>query len=281
MSSVPFFLLPKFMQDRIESCRKAEREARKKAFDKMKEDPIIWDDKTKFEKFMVVDTQSWYEHTREFWPFQDQYVVDRRVTTDWKRELETDIVIDVTKNPDYPDRMLYRHQLLPAGDFLEMRGSKYQKGEIAFTEDTVIPTIIRDRRFSWSVWMSFTPMEYMTLRAGTRFARGDVLVGGLGMGWQAKKIAAKKNVKKVTVVEKEKALIDVIGPTLPKTIEVVHGSVYDYLKKNSITKHDRVVLDIWPGIMDSRDDYKLHRLFREVTGLRERTWCWGGKPRGY
>ncbi len=61
-------------------------------------------------------------------------------------------------------------------------------------------------------WMSLTPMEMMTMRHGTKRARGRVIVAGLGLGHQLIEVSKRKQVKEIVLVEKSQELVDWILP---------------------------------------------------------------------
>ncbi len=283
---IPSFLLPPQWLAAERAAQKRFEEERRKFYKLARKSPTIWDGmKTKLEPRMVLDAQSWVDDTKPYWPFPDDPVIDRRKVKDWRKKLDTDRAIKVGEDCEgSPHWWLYRHQLLPAGEWISITNGKRQKGIVAFTDDVVVPTVLSKRDWvSWSpdygmeVWMSFTPMELLTQRGAIRFSRGDVLVGGLGLGWVARKIAEKKSVTRVVVVEKHQALIDLMKPTLPRGIELVCGDVRKYLEEHG-QSFDKLVLDIWPGFGDSREDWELAKVFSRYPGLRKKAWCWGGLP---
>lgn len=54
-----------------------------------------------------------------------------------------------------------------------------------------------------NTWMSITPMELESHITHVLEATGDVLVGGLGMGYYITQIVSKPDVKSVVVIEKD------------------------------------------------------------------------------
>lgn len=123
---------------------------------------------------------------------------------------------------------LYRERILEAGSSLATKSGN-RSGVVIFDGPVKIPMIhSKDRDELWSLdpWMSFTPMEFFTLRPGTRMARGHTIVAGLGLGHQLVEVCKKKNVTKVTLIEKDQGIVDWILPRLDlndKDFEVVVG----------------------------------------------------------
>jgi len=161
------------------------------------------------------------------------------------------------------------------------------------------------------VVMSYTPMEILSMRQGWKRARGHVLVGGLGLGIIARKALMKKTVKHVTVVEIDKAVIDLVGPSLKEDfgdrVTILHSDVYrvltgltdtlladalgaitqrsGYLRRQAVktvpptlwdpaTKYDSVLLDIWNGVSGKYDD---GGIFEHLSATHKHVWGWGYK----
>jgi spermidine synthase len=129
------------------------------------------------------------------------------------------------------------------------------------------------------VIMSLTPMEVITQRSGVRKARGNVLIGGLGMGWLTRRVCEKKNVKRVTVCEINPAIADFFGRSLVKEfrhldIEVV--DVYDHLD-TELYVYDTILMDIWPSTGGAGYDKK----FRDLVVAHPRVWGWMYHPDYY
>lgn len=102
--------------------------------------------------------------------------------------------------------------------------------------------------------MSDTPMEQRSNQEFIEAANGDVLVAGLGIGLILKTALLKREVKSITVIEKNQ---DVINITLPKIkhekLNVVCCDIHDYLKSPELKAkdhpvYDTIYFDIWPDI---------------------------------
>ena len=61
-------------------------------------------------------------------------------------------------------------------------------------------------------WMSLTPAELLTLRPGTKLAKGRVVIAGLGPAHQLLEVGKRRAVKEITVVERSEELVNLIMP---------------------------------------------------------------------
>jgi spermidine synthase len=139
-----------------------------------------------------------------------------------------------------------------------------------FTDEVYFP-VLRD---SNDVVMSLTPMEVMSQRAGLRKARGNVIMGGLGLGWLALRVLERKQVKHLTVVDNDREVIRVFGEPLKKKfgdkLLLLHGDFYETALDDS-AKYDTVLADIW----NEYGEASYNRRFKEVKAKYERVWGWG------
>jgi hypothetical protein len=156
-----------------------------------------------------------------------------------------------------------------------------QVGTVVFDSDVIIPALYEarpedqrsDGHFEDMPWMSLTPAELMTLRPGTRKAKGHTVIAGLGLGHQLIEVTKRLQVKRVTIVELDAELVEWIMPRirphLRKPVEVVVGDAYEVIPR---LKADVALIDIFPGYGDG---------FRRVGELAARSpgiktfWGWG------
>jgi hypothetical protein len=132
------------------------------------------------------------------------------------------------------------------------------------------------------VIMSDTPFERRGHLDFVYHARGQVLINGLGIGMALSAILKKTDanrVDKVTVVEIDEDVIDLVGPHYKKDprVEIVHASAFDYTPPKGI-RYDAVWHDIWDNICsDNLPDMKrLHRKYGrrcKWQGSWEREQC--------
>jgi len=113
-----------------------------------------------------------------------------------------------------------------------------------------------------ALMMSDTRMEKRSNTGVVLNATGHVLIAGLGLGMITHPIAAKKEVKSITVVEKSPDVIKLVGPSLHKKVKVVEGDIFSWAPAKG-TKFDTIYFDIWANITtDNLDDMaKLNRRF--------------------
>ena len=156
-----------------------------------------------------------------------------------------------------------------------------QVGTVIFDSDVIIPALFEERppeerdngRWNPTPWMSLTPAEMLTLRPGTRLARGKVVIAGLGLGHQLIEVSKRLQVKRIVLVEHDQELIDCLLPVIlkhvRKPVEVIVGDAYEVIPT---LKADVALIDIFPGYGDG---------FRRVAELQRRSpgikkmWGWG------
>lgn len=94
------------------------------------------------------------------------------------------------------------------------------------------------------VVMSNTDMEKRTNSSFVINAHGNVLIGGLGIGLIVLAIQDKEDVKKITVVEKNAEVIELVGNQLPlnSKVDIVHDDVFEY---KPLFKYNTIYMDIW------------------------------------
>lgn len=95
-----------------------------------------------------------------------------------------------------------------------------------------------------SVVMSNTDMEKRTNSSFVINAHGNVLIGGLGIGLIILAIQDKEEVKQITVVEKNKEVIELVGGQLPlnSKVHIVHDDVFEC---KPLFKYNTIYMDIW------------------------------------
>jgi hypothetical protein len=170
----------------------------------------------------------------------------------------------------------YCEKVLPPATALSTAyGSR--RGDVVFDKPTLIPALHsmqfdrdgEEREWDPSPWMSTTPMELLTLRLGTRFAKGHTIVAGLGLGHQLIECAKRKQVKKLTLVEISQELVDwvmpALKPHLEMDVEVVVGNAYEVIPDMTA---DAALIDIFHS--HGGNDFKSCPNINKV-------WCWGAQ----
>lgn len=116
--------------------------------------------------------------------------------------------------------------------------------KVVFSDDYILAKLVHKKK---GTMMSTHPQELFQMHVGIDNAHGDVLIGGLGLGYVVLKIAEKKNVKSVTVVELRKEVVDLISPYMKnKKIRIVNDDIYNFIKETNLT-FDYCYFDIHYG----------------------------------
>lgn len=103
--------------------------------------------------------------------------------------------------------------------------------------------------------MSITPHEIYTMKDDINKVSGNVLVLGLGLGYFLYMISLKEDVKKITVIEKDKNIINIFKSLLfskfnQEKIEIIEADAIDYLNENK-KQYDYVYCDLYHNQFDA------------------------------
>ena len=152
---------------------------------------------------------------------------------------------------DIPEKKIgeweVKHKIVPKGNKLTIvslrdaifSGKKQQSAILDF------PLRLHFLHENGNTWMSDTPQEVEGQKEVVEKCKGHVLIGGLGLGWIAKMLDRKPDVKSIVVVEKEKAVIDLVWKHLKlEKSTIVHDDLFEYLKKTN-NKFSWAYYDIW------------------------------------
>jgi hypothetical protein len=181
---------------------------------------------------------------------------------------------DVAQSPS--GRWIYARVTLPAAkELYAYSGSK--RGTFCFDGDVVFPVVYEIQSPGRSqIWMSMTPMEFLSQRPGIRMAKGHTIVGGLGLGYMLQAVMEKRSVERVTLVERDEELVDWILPRLrqhlpDKELEVVVGDAYKEVPKMTA---DVALIDVFPSY--GNNDFWMNDLRRDTPRANIPTmWGWG------
>jgi len=128
--------------------------------------------------------------------------------------------------------------------FWSMMGKEARAWRGRLGEDVCIHKLLEDG----GVWMSDCPQEIYSQRWQIERFSGEVLVGGLGLGWAVKELEENTDVKVITVVEKSQDVINLVWKHLKcKKIELIQEDLYLFLKKAKRLglRWDYGYYDIW------------------------------------
>ena len=138
-------------------------------------------------------------------------------------------------------------RLIPFDD-IEIKEDYLERSNIGyFTKDFIYPALMENK----TVWMSLDPNEITTMKPYIDKMHGDVLIFGLGMGYFPYMVSFNKDVKSITIIEKDKQIIDIfnqfIKPRLdnPIPFKIINDDAFNYLNNIKVDSVDTLFMDIW------------------------------------
>lgn len=100
----------------------------------------------------------------------------------------------------------------------------------------------------WKTWMVDDPPHWWSMQDYARNSVGMVLVAGLGLGLVTHELLNNIDVDSITVIEKNKDVIDLISPLLPKAenvkFEIIKDDFYIFINETN-KQFDRIIIDLW------------------------------------
>ena len=104
---------------------------------------------------------------------------------------------------------------------------------------------IRSLAIEDETWMVDDPPHWWAMEDHARFYQGHVLVAGLGLGLIVHALTNNDQVERITVVERERDVIDLVRPHLPQEKLVIeHGDFWDWDWDGQV---DGVFFDLFVG----------------------------------
>ena len=153
--------------------------------------------------------------------------------------------------------------------------SGVSRGKVMFSTDVRFPVLGEYSYGEWTPWMSLAPMEVLSQRYGVKRSKGNVLVGGLGMGWLTMRVLDRKKVKNVLVIEKDKDIAKTFGPWLKKKykgrLKIITGDFWENLDSRDPKEFDSILVDIWQTPQE-RDSC---RKYGDLKSNHSCVWGWG------
>ena len=123
-----------------------------------------------------------------------------------------------------------------------------------------------------NVWMSLNPNEIETMKPFIEKAKGDVLVLGLGMGYVPFMISERSEVKHITIIEKDKNIINLFNKVLfpsfrnKNKITIICDDAISYVSNKK--RYDYIFADLWHNPDDGLD------LFIKLKRINKGIDCW-------
>ncbi len=231
-------------------------------FESLAENPVVWDeDKTVFQKAMVIDANTW--SPSQLFPDRPRFL---------NRDIPYDKQYRISPNKEWG----YINRLMKRGTALDLyQGNK--RGKVGFTDDVIIPCLVNTK--NWTPYMSMAPAEILSQRPGIRKATGKVLIGGLGIGWFLRKVAQKKSVREIIIIEICEDLLDWYGYNLCEQIsnetntpiKVICDDVLNHMGKHG--DDTRYLIDIWESF--PTEFWELSREWQGIIPKIKHFWGWG------
>ena len=135
-------------------------------------------------------------------------------------------------------------------------------------------------RVDGCVMMSDTDMELRSNYSAVQQARGDVLIGGLGLGMMVLPVVRKPEVNTVRVIEINSDVIQLMKPAIePLTngkLTIEHGDVKTWKPEAPGRQLDFIYFDIWTSLcVDEVEERKsLHLAYRKYLRPGGRVTSW-------
>ena len=123
-----------------------------------------------------------------------------------------------------------------------------------------------------NIWMSLNPNEIETMKPFIEKGKGNVLVLGLGMGYIPFMLASKKEVKSITIVEKDEEIIKLFNKLIyplfinKEKINIIKDDAIEYVKHHQM--YDYIFADLWHSPEDGLP------LFMKLKRINSKIDCW-------
>lgn len=157
-----------------------------------------------------------------------------------------------------------------------MMGSRGYWGEVYPMSGTVIMSGPSSE--GTNAWMSLTPSELESQEIGLRAAHGHTVVFGMGMGWLAANVAMRPEVDRVTVVERDPDVLELIRYSgaldgLPEAarskLEIVEADALEWRPDGPV---DTLQADIWRRMLEPQKVDDVRRMQDNVQASAVYFW---------
>ncbi|MCK5158843.1 MAG: hypothetical protein KAR08_06785 [Candidatus Heimdallarchaeota archaeon] len=262
MQGIPFFLLSPRTQKYILRKEQAQAKAHAKHAMERTKNCIEWTPKIKWAKELNIIAST----------YNPDILFDNIKPTDKVQKIHT------LKKGQYIDspsgKYRFTVNIIHRGKTLDTAcGSK--TGNVVFDGDVLIPALYENRNGDYgNPWISITPLEILSLRPGTRIAKGHTIIAGLGLGYQLIEVAKKRSVKRITLIEENQELVDWVLPQLHKKYSFLDNKLKEVIVGDArkvivgITHADVALFDIFTS-------YGGNALFCSQPHNIGTIWVWG------
>jgi hypothetical protein len=155
-----------------------------------------------------------------------------------------------TPATDYPEKQInsarIRHGFYNYGYFhnYEVRGYKF----FEVTKQIAVTSLEIKKDKTWETWMVDDPPHWWSMQDYARDSIGRVLVVGLGLGLIIHGLVDNIDIDSITVIERNKDVIDLISPLLPEAkdvdFKIINMNFYDFIHESE-EEFDRLIVDMW------------------------------------
>ena len=146
----------------------------------------------------------------------------------------------------------------------------------SFDKPVIIPVLAQpEYDGTLAPWMSLTPNEILSQRGQVRRSKGKVGMAGLGLGWAARRVLERKQVKHLTVVERDPDIIKHFGQPLKQLfsdkLTLVCGDAYE----QDWLQYDVSMWDIWESYNGVAFDSRYNQIHRQIIAAGKTSVYWG------
>ena len=212
------------------------------------------------------------EHNDENDDVMDKYIANNLKKLEEKEYLDNPYVQNIKANAKLGKYQLrnieYEPYQLFAYDDIYLDGYKEYSRIGYFTSKFLYLALTEGN----NVWMSLNPNEIETMKPYIKKGKGNVLVLGLGMGYVSYMMSLKDEVKSITIIEKDKEIIELFKKALlpqfvnKNKIKIIEDDAISYLNKNN--KYDYIFADLWHDPEDGLS------LFVQLKRINKNIDCW-------
>ncbi len=140
-----------------------------------------------------------------------------------------------------------------------------------FSEEYSFPTVFENG----VEWMAIKPNEIETMKSPIEGANGRVVTFGLGMGYFAYMSHLKSSVSSVTVIERDKSVIELFKAHIlphfdkPEKIKIIEADAFEYAENVMPREgYDYAFVDLWH---DTADGVELYIKMKKLEHLSKNT----------
>lgn len=203
------------------------------------------------------------------------------------RPISTDNLLKIMhRHPLVPEQKLgdlsIVHETVPAGtpiEIVSMRNALFM-GYRPWRIRLDVPIIIaklKDKKHG--VWMTDAPQELWQMEIAIRRLRGRALIGGLGLGVATYLALQRKQIEKVTTVERSRHVYQMVAPSAEPShwrdkSEIILSDIFQFLSDLKPGRFDSAFLDTWQPTGEFAWTEHIVPLRRLCRGKIRNVVCW-------